>query len=508
MIELENSQVLVIGAGSSGLAAARLIGDRGGRVLLVDDRLDELAPDTLRELEQFCGTFSSSVSAESVRDCQLVVVSPGVGSESPSLQLARALGLPVIGEIELAYRCSEDPIIAVTGTNGKTTTTRLIEACFQGVGQQSRAAGNIGYPFSRLVSERRRLDWLVLEVSSFQLETTDQFRPAVAVVLNLAPDHSDHHGTTEAYYRAKAKVFANHGKQDWTIIQREALATFKAMGIEIPGRVLTFSSRDAEADLYYGSGCIGSRIPNWAGVVFDCDEAALWGRHKAENMMATLLVGFVVGLPLSEIRLALMAFRPEAHRMERFPSISGVAFINDSKSTNPHSLGAAIEAAGCSLSHGAHLWLIAGGQNKQLSFRPLEPLVDRYVAGAFVFGRSRRELESAFASNTLCRSHECLEESLEEALSLASEGDVILFSPGCASFDQFKSYADRGLAFRNAVRRFASAVSAREGGDRAGGAKVCSRSTEALSSRLTHCVPAERRTRLKSITLTHSPPSQ
>lgn len=484
MIELENSRVLVIGAGLSGLAAARLIGDRGGCVLLVDDRLDRLAPTASSELEACGGTFCSSVSTEKICGYDLVVVSPGVRNDSPSLQAARTVGIPVIGEIELAYRCSQNRVIAVTGTNGKTTTARLIDSCFHAVGQESTAAGNIGYPYSACVLDHRHLDWLVLEVSSFQLESTEQFHPAVAVVLNLAPDHFDHHGSTEAYYRAKARVFANHSKYDWTIIQLEAMATFKAMGIKIPGRVLTFSSRDSAADLYYGNGFIGSRIPSWAGVVFDCEKASLLGRHNAENMMATLLVGYAVGLPLSEIRLTLMAYRPECHRMERLPSVSGVGFVNDSKSTNPHSLEAAIEAVGSSLSGEGHLWLIAGGLNKELSFCALEPLVKRYVAGAFVFGHARHEIEDAFSSHTICRSHERFEDSLNQAFALASEGDVILFSPGCASFDQFKNYVDRGLAFRNAVRHLVPVFRATAA--EAGVDQVCSPSAESDSSRSGH----------------------
>jgi UDP-N-acetylmuramoylalanine--D-glutamate ligase len=444
-------RVVVVGTGTSGVAASRLLSRLGSKVWLIDEREPQLDSRTVEDLKDLGVDCRFALLNLESSDWDFAVVSPGVPEESVLLQRLRSLSVPVFSEIEIASHASQAGVVAVTGTNGKTTSTRLIEAVMREVGWKAIAAGNIGFPYSAAVLEDSQPDWISLEVSSFQLEHVDAFRPKVAVLLNLAPDHLDRHHTLDTYYRMKARVFENQKAVDWAVIQCEAARELEGLGIRPKGRVMTFSSKDTTADIYYGSGFIVSRIPGWSGVVYDCRSGSLRGVHNAENLMATILVGYSLGIPLSEIRLALSRFQPDPHRFEVLPSVAGVSVVNDSKSTNPDSMRAAIEASSVLSDSSSRLWLIAGGESKQLSFHDLVPLVSDRVDGVFLYGRSRDEMGAAFGRSTQCTLSESLRESVENAFDRAQSGDVVLFSPGCASFDQFSSYVQRGEVFKSVV---------------------------------------------------------
>jgi UDP-N-acetylmuramoylalanine--D-glutamate ligase len=450
-MEFVGKRVVVVGAGTSGVAASRLLSRRGSRVCLIDERESQLDSRTVEDLKNLGVDCHFSVLDIESSDWDFAVVSPGVPIESVLLQRLQSVPVPVFSEIEIAFQASQAGAVAVTGTNGKTTTTRLIEAVMSEMGWNALAAGNIGFPYSAAVLEDSHPDWISLEVSSFQLENVDEFRPKVAVLLNLAPDHLDRHHSLEAYYRTKARVFENQTENDWAVIQAEAARELELLGVRAKGRVITFSSKDTSADIYYGRGFIVSRIPGWSGVVYDCRSGSLKGVHNAENLMATILVGYALGIPLSEIRLALSRFQPDPHRFEVLPTVDGVSVVNDSKSTNPDSMRAAIEASSILSGSSSRLWLIAGGESKQLSFQGLAPLVSDRVEGVFLYGRSRNEMGAAFGLSTQCSLSESLRESVENAFDRAQSGDVVLFSPGCASFDQFSGYIQRGEEFKTAV---------------------------------------------------------
>lgn len=450
-MEFIGKRVVVVGAGTSGVAASRLLSCRGSKVCLIDEGEPRLDSRTLEELEDLGVVCRFAVVELEPSEWDFAVVSPGVPMESVLIQRLLSMSVPVFSEIEIAFHASSASAVAVTGTNGKTTTTRLIETVMREIGWNALAAGNIGFPYSAAVLEDSPPDWISLEVSSFQLEHVDKFRPKVAVLLNLAPDHLDRHHSLDAYYRMKARVFENQGADDWAVIQCEAAQKLEQLGIRLKGKVITFSSKDTSADVYYGRGYIVSRIPGWSGVVYNCRSGSLRGVHNAENLMATILVGYALGIPCSEIRNALTRFQPDSHRFEVLSPVDGISVVNDSKSTNPDSMRAAIEASSDLSDSSGRLWLIAGGESKRLSFHGVAPLVSDRVAGVFLYGRSRDDMGTVFGPSTQCLLSESLQESVENVFDRAQAGDVVLFSPGCASFDQFDGYIQRGEKFKSFV---------------------------------------------------------
>ncbi len=444
-----DQRVLVLGAGLSGVAASELLQHHGAAVLLVDEGRPQWDEERLAALRshgiEICEACQSLPSGH----LDFAVVSPGVPTESHLLQQLRAAEVPLISELELGARLVRSRLVGVTGTNGKTTTTRLVETVLRLAGFDAIAAGNIGLPLSRVALNEDAPDWVALEVSSFQLEGTETFRPAIGVLLNLASDHLDRYPSLESYFRTKLRLFRLQGSQDWAIVQLESKEIAEAMGFVFPGRVLTFSSQNPKADVYYGRGYLVSRIPGWSGVLYDCREGHLVGRHNAENLMASFLVGYVLGVSPSDLRLALGRSRPEPHRFTELPQLDGVRVIEDSKSTNPASLQAALETASSLVEDGGRLWLLAGGDAKGLDFESVKPMIARHVEGCFLFGADREKLGAVFSASTRCLLFETLEEVVVSVRQRSAPGDVVLFSPGCASFDQFRNYRERGIRFRD-----------------------------------------------------------
>lgn len=440
----------MLGAGRSGIAIACLLSQKGARVWLVDEHKPKPQSFNLDACEVHCRFSIRSLDFE---EWTLAIVSPGIAADSWMLNELKQRKIPVIAEIEMAYRLDKSSIIAITGTNGKTTTTRLIEAMLRQSGRKAMAAGNIGHPYSAAVRQSSA-DWIALEVSSFQLEHIDAFAAHIAILLNLTPDHLDRHSSLENYYRSKARIFENQKPGDWSILQWEAMQKIERIGILPKSRMLTFSSNNSHnssADLFYEEGWIVSRIPDWEGAIYECSRGTLLGMHNVENQMAAILAGYVLGVPLREIQIALDAFCSDAHRLEMLASIDGITIVNDSKSTNPASLKAAM----CAMKEmkNAHLWLLVGGANKHLPFDDLVSLVKQKVSGMFLFGQSRNELAKLFSQSTDCVLTENLEDAFVAAFDRARFGDAIVLSPGCSSFDQFESYAERGALFKSIVQR-------------------------------------------------------
>ncbi len=452
MIDIESKRILVVGAGASGLAATRLLVSRGATVCLVDEFEPRLSPATRAELEWLGVGLHFSVTSLEFGEWDLAIVSPGVSPDSMLGSELQRVACPVMGEVELASQLYTGKVVAITGTNGKTTTTRLVDSVMRDLGWRSKAAGNIGFPFAQLVSKAPVPDWVALELSSFQLESVNHFHPETAVLLNLAPDHLDRYQSEERYYRSKARIFEQQDCSDWAVVQFEALAQLASLGIRPKAQVLTFSSQDTRADLYYARGYIVSQIPGWSGIVYDMRQGLLSGSHNAENVMAALLVSYTLGMPLSDVQISMMNFRADAHRFEVLPTESGVVFVNDSKATNPASMRAAIEASKEMREPKGRLWLLAGGVSKGLSFQGLESLIHEHVDGLFLFGESRDEMSAVLGGGKLCFVNETLRESLDCIFQRIEKGDLVLFSPGCASFDQFRDYQDRGNTFKQTVK--------------------------------------------------------
>ena len=453
MAHYENQSVLVVGLAASGCAAVELLLRRGARVHAIDSSRSGVLEETSRRLTALGAHVELGVQVLSARPYELAVVSPGVPLELPLLEQLRKAGVPVIGEFELGYRESLCLSIAVTGTDGKTTTTRLIERMLAHSHKRTIAAGNVGVPLCSVVDQTRELDFLTLEASSFQLETTDYFRPSVGVLTNIDPDHLDRHRTLEAYIRAKGLLFRNQQPFDWAIVQSGALKQLRAVGVGIPSKLITYSATDTTADLWMDRGLIISRFPGWEGPLLDMAQCHLIGPHNAENCMAALAVGRVLRLPLEETLQAIRDFRPLPHRCEPIGKFDDVSYINDSKSTTLHSLMAALRSVAIASESKPNIWLIAGGKDKGLEYHDAGPLLSQKVKGVFLIGETRERLRSAWGLFTPCTLCGSLLEAVSDATRLAQPGDIILLSPACSSFDQFQNYQHRGEVFRQAVGR-------------------------------------------------------
>jgi len=437
MEELRGQRVLVLGLGISGRSAARFCAERGARVTAADERaLDALGDlgDLPHDVEVVAGRALPDPAG-----FDLVVPSPGVPSARYKGRAAR-----VCGDVELAWRALPPtlPIIAITGTNGKSTTTRLVEALLRGAGLRAEAAGNIGAPALGLVG--RPLDAAVLEVSSFQLDTIWSFRPRVAVILNVTPDHLDRHGSFEAYTEAKARILANQREDDAAVLSADD-AVVAALAKRAHGRVRRFSlvpgacceaTLDAGAALLRG-GDASARIP--------LDGLRLQGTHNLENVLAALLAVAALGVDPLVAQRVLPFFDGLPHRTELVRRRGGVTFVNDSKGTN---VGAALRSLE---SFAEPIVWIGGGKDKGLDFEPLGRVAEKRMRAAVLIGEAAAKLAESLEGHVPVYREPSLEAAVARAASLAHSVDVVLLSPACASFDQFRSFEDRGERFRAAV---------------------------------------------------------
>lgn len=451
-MQLQNRQVLVIGAGKSGLAAADFLAHKGARVTLCDAKGEAELGDKLVGLESAIA-FSLGVYPQVTRDdWDLVVVSPGVPESIPPLVQARMAGIEIIGELELASRFARAPMVAITGTNGKTTTTALTGAIFRAADRRTLVAGNIGTPLSAAVDGYGADDVIVIEASSFQLAAATTFKPRVAVVLNITPDHLDRHGSLAAYTAAKARIFANQTAEDWTILNADDPAT-AALADLSPGRVIFFSrGHTLERGIFVHHDQIVVNPGNGElQEICPLQNLQLPGGHNLENALAAVGAGWTMGVPAATIARAVASFPGVPHRLEPVGEINGVRYVNDSKGTNPDAAIKALEA------FDDPIVLIAGGRNKGNEFGGFAAHFRDKVRALVVVGEAAGDIATAaaavgqreiwFASN--------FPAAVREAARLARPGDVVLLSPACASWDMFKSYEERGDLFRRIVAEMA-----------------------------------------------------
>jgi len=453
MAGYENKNVLVIGLGVSGLAASRLLVSKGAKVMALDSADTEALRSQAKELKALGVEVQLGAERAPARGFDLVVVSPGVPPGYAPLKEVVERGVPVIGELELGTQNSLCLNIAITGTNGKTTTTELVERLLRDNQIRTVAAGNIGLPICEVIEKTRELDFLTLEVSSFQLETIQFFRPAIGVLLNITPDHLDRYAGMDEYIRAKGKMFQNQQAFDWAVLQAETVPMLRAQNVQIPSKIITFSATDKTADIYLERGLILSRMADWEGQLLNMEQCQLRGPHNAENLMATLAVGRILRIPLERMVETLKTYSPAPHRCERVSEVNGVAFINDSKATNVDAVQKALLATAHPPGAPSNIWLIAGGRDKGFEYHDLGPLLSQRVKGAFLIGEAREKIQAAWSLFTPCTLVNSLLEAVERAAEGAVAGDVVLLSPACSSFDQFRNYQHRGEVFRQAVAR-------------------------------------------------------
>ena len=445
-LDLAGKRVLVLGLGISGRSAARFCAGLGAEVVAADERGSEALGD-IDDVEAVA-TLALGGALPDAAGFDLVVPSPGVPASR-----YRGSARCVWGDIELAWRALSVPIVAVTGTNGKSTTTRLIEALLRAAGLRAEAAGNIGSSALDLVG--RPLDVAVLEVSSFQLETTQGFCPKVALILNITPDHLDRHGSFEAYVAAKARLFANQGPGDWAVVNADDPVVLgearRARSRKLPFRV-TGEPLPSGDGAFFEEGLAQFRLDGRLETLFRRDEVVLPGAHLAGDLLVAAAAARLLGAPAEAIARAVRAFRGVEHVLEHVATIGGVAYYNDSKATN-------VEAARRSLEAFVQpVLIVLGGRYKGGDFGELAPELRTHGRRVLAIGEARERVGEALGDAVPVDPCSSLREAVERAHAAARPGDVVLLAPACSSFDMFADYADRGRAFKAEVVRLVEAA--------------------------------------------------
>jgi len=468
MLELKNKRVLVVGLGKSGLAAAHFLKTLGARVTVSDARPATLIAELSELLDEGFMVEAGSHGLLTFRRQDLIVVSPGVPMSTPVLSQVRAMGAHIIGELELGAQYLKGEVVAVTGSNGKTTTTALIGEILKAAGRPTLVGGNIGRPVTAMVEEsvelsgagRQETDpppaakddnstvWSVLEVSSFQLETVETFKPRIALVLNITPDHLDRHGTFEAYAALKARITEFQTAEDFLILNGEDKNT-QLIAAKTKAQVYWFSGRRPMKQGAFVHGESILFVPREgakAEPVMPVAEISLAGAHNVENVLAAVCAARLAGVDGETIRAAVRGFKAVEHRLEFVREVGGVRYYNDSKATNVDATMKAVEA------FAGGIYLILGGKDKGSDYRVLEPLLRERVKTVITIGSAAEKIERQLDGVVKIERAETLEGAVASAHAAAVAGDTVLLAPACASFDQFENYEQRGRVFKELVQ--------------------------------------------------------
>jgi UDP-N-acetylmuramoylalanine--D-glutamate ligase len=442
--------VLVVGLGKSGVASALFLQDHGARVTVSDSKQeDQLRGEIPILLDRGITVESGGHGERTFRQQDLIVISPGVPVNAPVLEPARKLGIPIIGEVELAARHLRGELIAITGSNGKTTTTALAGDVVAASGRKTLVGGNIGTPAISLIGESTEETYTVLEISSFQLETIEQFHAKIAVVLNVTPDHLDRHGTFEAYWQAKRRIFENQTNEDFAVLNADDVESARMAG-NLKAQVRRFSRRkEVEAGSFVRSEKIFYRDPSGEREIMALAEMQLKGAHNVENVLAAVTIGSILGIAPQKIRDAVRNFKAVEHRLEFVANIHGVDYYNDSKATNVDATIKALE------SFPRNIHVILGGKDKGSDYTVLKPLLEERVKRVYTIGAAAEKIESHIAGAAEIVRAATIDNAVRKAAENAVAGDVVVFAPACASFDQFASYEHRGKVFKDLVQQLA-----------------------------------------------------
>lgn len=445
-MQLIDHNIAVLGAGTSGLAAGRLALTRGAQVTVYDSAAPEKLGAAAAKLEAAGLSYvfgDDALQAPQDGSYDEVVISPGIDLASDIAQTFSSCGAPLIGEIELAWRCDpETPLVAITGTNGKTTTTELVVSLLNGAGIRSIAAGNYGRAYTDVVNSGESYAAIVLELSSFQLETVDRFHPQVAVWMNFAPDHMDRYRTVDDYRQAKLRIFENLEAGDLAILNAAEIPE-----TTIAARRVTFSAFDDELDQAADWSLRDGKICRSGESLLDYTVTQLRGRHNAENLMAAMVAAAEMGAALDTMAASVADYVAPAHRCEFVAEIDGVSFINDSKATNLHALRSSLRG------QEMPVVLIAGGKNKGLDYAELNDVLAKTVSHVVAIGEMTDSIVAAWGGAMPCQRAGSVAEAVTLAAQAAERGQIVLFSPGTSSFDMFPGYEARGEAFRESVQQ-------------------------------------------------------
>jgi len=433
-------RILIVGLGATGIAVAKFLHGKGKLIALADEKPESEMTATLAEIAEvpFIGHFGPH-RKEDFLAYPMIVLSPGVDSELPILKEARNKGIRVIGEIELASLFIKEPIIAVTGTNGKTTTTTLIGELFRKAFGDVFVGGNIGTPLIQYVTESRKAPYIVLEVSSFQLETIETFRPNTAILLNITEDHLDRYRNFNEYKEAKYRIFENQQGTDYALINTNILPVMKGTP-----KILPFSTRQEISEgAFARNGNLYVRLEGHEHV-YRRELSPLIGAHNTENILTALLTAHIYGIDKAITEDVLRTFKGLPHRVEYVRTVGGIAFYNDSKATNVDAAKRAIETIE------NPVVLIAGGKDKGGSYQAIAEVADK-IRALVVIGEAKEKIIHELGGYIRTYAESSMEDAVRKAREVAHPGDMVLLSPMCSSFDMFKDYKDRGNAFRRIV---------------------------------------------------------
>ena len=452
-IDVKGKRVLVVGLGKSGVASALFLKARGARVTVSDARSEQqLHQEIPTLLDRGIAIETGGHGERTFRDQDLIIVSPGVPTDVPPLAGARTLGLPVIGEIELASRFLKGRIVAITGSNGKTTTTTLCGELIAAASQRVLVGGNIGTPVILLVDDSTDETFNVLEVSSFQLETIESFHSQIAVILNITPDHLDRHGSFHAYVDAKARIFKNQTASDWAVLNLDNQVTAELASRTRAG-IAWFTRSPLDSKRPYGAFLREERI-FWREdgrevEIMPVKEIPLKGAHNQENVMAAVSVARLAGADAESIRRGVQKFKAVEHRLQLIANIRGVEYYNDSKATNVDATIKAIE------SFPGNIHLILGGKDKGSDYSLMNDLLRVRVKRVYTIGSAAEKIRSHIGDAAEIVASGTLDIAVQRASQSAVAGDIVLLAPACASFDQFDNYEHRGRVFRKLVEDLA-----------------------------------------------------
>jgi len=447
----QGKSIVVAGAARSGIAAAQFLLTQGARVILTDKKnRSELESDIapLLDLAAHSGELVLELGGhrnETFAACAFVVVSPGMPLALPIFEISRKAGIPIIAEVELAYRHLKGKIIGITGSNGKTTTTTLVSDLLTGAGLRGFAAGNIGTPLISLAAGSSSEDIYAVELSSFQLEGIQKFKPFIASILNLTPDHMDRYSGFEDYIAAKQRVFMNQDRSDFAVLNADDART-AAMQTTIRARPLMFSrSKTMDSGTFVRNGRVIFRHEESENDLFDLNAISLKGTHNLENVLAACTMAILAGAPPESLEKSVRRFKGVEHRIEFVTELNGVQYFNDSKATNVDATVKSIEA------FPGNILLIAGGRDKAGDFTVLKSLVHERVKHLIVIGEAAGKIRKALSDATDVSEAPSMQEAVSICRQLACPGDVVLLAPACASFDMFQNYEHRGRVFKEAV---------------------------------------------------------
>ncbi|HKO97724.1 MAG TPA: UDP-N-acetylmuramoyl-L-alanine--D-glutamate ligase [Pyrinomonadaceae bacterium] len=448
-MELSGKKVLVMGAARSGIACARFLAKRGAIVALNDRKPIEEWPPEARELKaEGVGCLSGEVPGWLLDQLGLLVISPGIPVKAIPLRYAERAGAEVIGEVELASRFLKGRMVAITGSNGKTTTTSLIGALLKNAGLNTQVGGNIGTPLISLIETSRDDSWTVVEMSSFQLETIKEFHPEVALVLNVTPNHMDRYESLTDYAAAKHRIFSNQEPGDVAILNGDdEIVSSWAKGLR--AHVVKFSSsKELDEGLFLRGREIVSRSGSAEKILMTRDEMKLRGVHNVENVMAALAAGLACGASPDSMRDTVVAFEPVEHRLEFVAEIENVKFYNDSKAT---SVDATVKALEAFADDAGKVVLILGGRGKKAPYEPLASLVRANVRKLILIGEDAETIEKELGSFAEFERATDMKDAVRRSLAAAKAGDTVLLAPACASFDMFDTFEHRGKVFKTEV---------------------------------------------------------